>query len=74
MGSYHLKYYLDGKLIAVSVADILPTAYSSYYFFYDPDYKKFSLGKISIMYEMQFVKNLSKNFPEFKYYYLGWYI
>ena len=39
-----MKYYLNNKLIAVGVVDILPEVLSSVYFFYDPDYKKYSIG------------------------------
>ncbi len=39
MGCYHMKYYLDKKLIAVGVVDILPHGLSSVYFYYAPEYK-----------------------------------
>lgn len=38
------QYWIDGKLLAVGVIDILPTCLSSVYFFYDPDYSHLSLG------------------------------
>lgn len=34
-----MKYYLDKKLIAVGVIDILEKGLSSVYFFYDHTYK-----------------------------------
>jgi len=43
-GSFHQQYWLDDKLIAVGVIDILPGCVSSVYFFYDPDYSFLSLG------------------------------
>lgn len=43
-GSFHQQYWLDDKLIAVGVIDILPGSVSSVYFFYDPDYNFLSLG------------------------------
>jgi arginine-tRNA-protein transferase len=43
-GSFHQQYWLDGKLIAVGVVDILPSCVSSVYFFYDPEYSYLSLG------------------------------
>ncbi len=52
---FHRKYYLDGKLIAVSVLEIMPHGIESYYFFYDPDYKKLSLGVVSVKWEIDFV-------------------
>ena len=56
MGVYHMLYILDGKIIAVGVCDITPQALSSVYFFYDPDYKKLSLGVISALNEIGYVK------------------
>lgn len=46
-GSFHQQYWLDDKLIAVAVIDILPSCVSSVYFFYDPDYSFLSLGTYS---------------------------
>lgn len=43
-GSFHQQYWLDGKLIAVGVIDILPKCVSSVYFFYDPLYMNLTLG------------------------------
>lgn len=43
-GSFHQQYWLDKKLIAVGVIDVLPLCVSSVYFFYDPDYSFLSLG------------------------------
>ena len=74
MGCFHFQYILDGKIIAISVADILPKGFSSYYFFWDPDYKKLSLGIVSAVNELKYVRDMYKEFPKFKYYYMGWYI
>ena len=38
------QYYIDGKMIAVGVIDLVPSCWSSVYFFYDPDYSFLSLG------------------------------
>lgn len=43
-GSFHQQYWLDGRLIAVGVLDILPKCVSSVYFFYDPDFSHLTLG------------------------------
>ncbi|KAJ7394367.1 Arginyl-tRNA--protein transferase 1 [Desmophyllum pertusum] len=48
-GSFHQQYFLNGKLIAVGVLDILPCCISSVYFFYDPDYSFLSLGVYSAL-------------------------
>lgn len=47
VGPTHECYYLDGKLIAISILDFLPTGVSSIYFIWDPDYAYLSLGTLS---------------------------
>lgn len=44
LGSYHQQYWLDDRLIAVGVIDLLPSCVSSVYFFYDPEFRFLSLG------------------------------
>lgn len=73
-GCFHMKYYFQKKLIAVGVVDILPKGLSSVYFFYDPDYKKYSLGVIGSLREINVVTRISTILPKFKYYYMGYYI
>ncbi|KAM7344930.1 arginyltransferase 1 isoform 2-T2 [Cochliomyia hominivorax] len=73
-GSFHQQYWLDDKLIAVAVIDILPYCVSSVYFFYDPDYNFLSLGTYSSLREIEFVQNLANIVPSLKYYYMGFYI
>ncbi|XP_030380383.1 arginyl-tRNA--protein transferase 1 isoform X2 [Scaptodrosophila lebanonensis] len=73
-GSFHQQYWLDDKLIAVGVIDILPCSISSVYFFYDPDYSFLSLGTYGSLREIDFVQTLAKQFPDLKYYYMGFYI
>uniref|UniRef100_A0ABK0LEX7 Arginyl-tRNA--protein transferase 1 n=1 Tax=Rattus norvegicus TaxID=10116 RepID=A0ABK0LEX7_RAT len=48
-GSFHQQYWLDGKIIAVGVIDILPYCVSSVYLYYDPDYSFLSLGVYSAL-------------------------
>lgn len=43
-GSFHQQYWLNGRIIAVGVIDILPKCVSSVYFFYDPQYTNLTLG------------------------------
>jgi len=74
LGCYHMKYYVDDKLIAIGVVDLLPKCLSSVYFFYEPEYKYLSLGVVGAVKEIEYVQEMSKYFPEFKYYYLGFYI
>ncbi|XP_017073262.1 arginyl-tRNA--protein transferase 1 isoform X2 [Drosophila eugracilis] len=73
-GSFHQQYWLDDKLIAVGVIDILPSCVSSVYFFYDPDYSFLSLGTYGSLREIDLVQSLAENVPELKYYYMGFYI
>ncbi|KAF9382875.1 Arginyl-tRNA--protein transferase 1 [Podila verticillata] len=75
-GSFHQCYYLDDKLIAVSVIDILPECVSAVYFYYDPDYSILSLGKYSAQREIALVQTLNTKpgFEDLKFYYMGFYI
>lgn len=73
-GSFHQQYWLDNKLIAVGVIDILPKCVSSVYFFYDPDYRNLTLGTYGSLREVQFVKELHEKNAEIEYYYMGFYI
>jgi arginine-tRNA-protein transferase len=70
-GTYHQKYYLDDKLIAVGVLDILPKCVSSVYFIYDINYGKLSLGTYSALKEIDTVLDFQIDYPEIEYYYLG---
>ncbi|RCH93356.1 Arginyl-tRNA--protein transferase 1 [Rhizopus azygosporus] len=67
-GSFHQKYILDGKLIALSVIDILPSCVSAVYFMYDPDYSFLGLGKYSVFREVSLVLELKDD--DLKYYYM----
>ena len=73
-GSFHLQYYLDGKLLMVAVMDILPTYLSSVYVFYDPDYRWLDLGVYSALREVEMVRKLHLGKPEFQYYCMGYYV
>jgi len=73
-GSFHQQYWLDEKLIAVGVIDILPRCVSSVYFFYDPDYGHLSLGTYASLREIAFVRQLAETCPSISWYYLGFYI
>lgn len=69
LGPAHECYYYNGKLIAVAVLDFLPSGMSSVYFIWDPDYAKWSLGKVSALRELAILSKINRN-----YYYLGYYI
>lgn len=68
-GAYHLHYCINGKIVAVSVIDILDHCLSSVYLYYDPEYEHLSLGTYTALYEIKLCQML--NIP---YYYLGYYI
>jgi len=69
LGPIHECYYLDNKLIAIGVLDVLPQSLSSVYFIWDPDYAHLGLGNLSALHELVLTKMLGK-----KYYYMGYYI
>lgn len=68
-GPVHECYYLDDKLIAIGVLDILSESVSSVYLIWDPDYAHLGLGNLSALHELVLTEMLGK-----KYYYMGYYI
>lgn len=68
-GPTHECYYLDNRLIAISVLDFLPSGLSSIYFIWDPDFAHLSLGTLLGIREIQMCEELNLG-----YYYLGYYI
>ncbi|KAM6922134.1 arginyl-tRNA--protein transferase 1 isoform 3-T3 [Lycodopsis pacificus] len=73
-GSFHQQYWLDGRIVAVGVIDILPACVSSVYLYYHPDFASLSLGSYSALREIAFTRQLQKQSPKLSYYYLGFYI
>ncbi|XP_050814965.1 arginyl-tRNA--protein transferase 1 isoform X6 [Gopherus flavomarginatus] len=73
-GSFHQQYWLEGKIIAVGVIDVLPNCVSSVYLYYDPDYTFLSLGVYSALREIAFTRQLHEKASELCYYYMGFYI
>ena len=67
--TFQVHFYLNDKLIGVSIVDESLDALSSHCFYYDPSFPKRSLGVYSILVEIMIAKNLGKSF-----YYLGYYI
>lgn len=69
-GSSKLALYrLEGKLVGVGFIDISKSGLSSVYFCYDTDYSNLGLGVFSVLREIEYAKELGK-----EYYYLGYYI
>lgn len=73
LGTFHQQYYLDGRLVAVSVIDILPSYFVSIYLYYEPDIRFTQPGIYTILREVDFVHRLQKLRPELRYYDLGYY-
>jgi len=64
-----ILYYDENKLIGVDLVDILDDGISSIYFYYDPSYEKLSLGKLSLLKQIEHAKNNS-----LEWIYLGYYV
>jgi len=73
-GSFHLHYKIDGSLVAVGVVDVLPLCLSSVYLYYNPHLPKLELGKLTALYEIQWVQQANKIAPRFQYWYAGLYV
>ena len=75
-GSYHQYYLINDKyLIAVGVIDVLPNCISSVYAFYDPIVSRYiNLGKLTALYEIEWIRHAQRFRPDLRYYYLGYYI
>lgn len=66
---YEVLYFDEDRLIGVDLIDILEDGISSIYFYYDTDYMKYSLGKLSLYNQIKFAKKSHK-----KWIYLGYYV
>uniref|UniRef100_A0A6G1SG75 Arginyl-tRNA--protein transferase 1 n=1 Tax=Aceria tosichella TaxID=561515 RepID=A0A6G1SG75_9ACAR len=84
-GTYHCNYYLDDKLIATGVLDVLPKCITTVYFFYDPDYDFLNLGIYSALIEISMIRQMDKHYissssnsdnseNQLVNYYLGFYV
>lgn len=68
-GPAHECYYYKDELIAIAVTDFLPSGISSVYFIWDPEYHRWSLGKLSALRELCITRKTNLDF-----YYMGYYI
>lgn len=73
LGSFHMRYILDGELIMLSVLDILPRYLVSIYFIYDPAIRFLEPGIYTCLREMELVLKLQNIDPQLVYYNLGFY-
>ncbi len=64
-----ILYFYDKKLIGVDLIDFLDNGISSIYFYYDPDFEKLSLGRLSIYEQIVFAKEYG-----LEWIYLGYYV
>jgi len=68
-GGKYFCFYLEGKLIAVAVSDVLDTGLSAVYTFFDPLLEKRSLGNFAILWQIEQVRAMG-----LEYLYLGYWI
>ena len=73
-GSFHYQYWIDERIAAVGVLDILPHCVSSVYLYYDPHFAFLSPGTLTSLLEICLVRKLAKTYPSITNYYLGFYI
>ena len=66
---YEVLYFFENRLIGVDLIDILEDGISSIYFYYDPEFSHFSLGKLSLYNQIKYAQNSHK-----KWIYLGYYV
>lgn len=66
---YEVLYFDEDKLIGVDLIDMLHDGISSIYFYYDPAYSDYSLGRLSLYKQILFAKKSKK-----KWIYLGYYV
>ena len=65
----YFRFYEQGKLVAVAVADELLDGMSAIYTFFDPDADRRSLGAFAILWQIQQVQEMNLD-----YLYLGYWI
>ncbi len=66
---YEVLYFDRDKLIAVDLIDILDNGISALYCYYDPEYNTQSLGRYTLLQQIEFAKRLN-----LKWIYLGYYV
>ena len=73
-GCYNLIHRIDGKIAAVSIIDILPTALSSVYLYYNTDYKFLDMGVLTAILEIEYARSFHDLIDSnFQYYTLGFF-
>ena len=69
LGSYHMCYRIDGKLVAVGVLDLLPECVSAVYFLYHESIHWLNPGKLGALREIAFAREYG-----YRWWYPGYYI
>jgi arginine-tRNA-protein transferase len=64
-----MSFRRNGKLIGVSLIDVLDDVSSSIYFYHDPDWRPMSPGTFSMMCELKYLQNQG-----LKHHYLGYWV
>ena len=59
-GMHNLIHRIDGKIIAVTVIDILPNYFESLYCYYDPDLSFLDLGVVTAIREIEYAKSVQE--------------
>ena len=59
-GMHNLIHRIDGKIIAVTVIDILPNYFESLYCYYDPDFSFLDLGVVTAIREIEYAKSIQE--------------
>ena len=59
-GMHNLIHRIDGKIIAVTVIDILPNYFESLYCYYDPDFSFLDLGTVTAIREIEYMKSFQE--------------
>ena len=62
-------YFIEEKLVGVDLIDITEDGISSIYFYYDPDYSKYSLGTYSLLMQIELAKKMG-----LRWIYLGYWV
>ncbi|MDX9813785.1 MAG: arginyltransferase [Sulfurimonadaceae bacterium] len=65
---YEILYFYKDELIGVDLIDMLDDGISSIYFYYDPDFSHYALGKLSLYNQILLCKKLQKRWVHLGYY------
>lgn len=58
----YIEIWHDEKLISVAVTDDIPNALSAVYTFYHPEYRKYGIGVLSILKQIEISQQLEREF------------